>query len=54
VPSSTLENKGETVSREQLREQVWGEGTFVDFEHGLNAAINKAPGSVSRRDHLED
>jgi hypothetical protein len=24
-----------------LREQVWSEGTFVDFEHGLNTAINK-------------
>ncbi len=29
------------VTREQLREQIWGEGTFVDFEHGLNAAMNK-------------
>ncbi len=32
---------GEVVTREQLREQVWSEGTFVDFEHGLNAAMNK-------------
>jgi Tol biopolymer transport system component/DNA-binding winged helix-turn-helix (wHTH) protein len=29
------------VTREQLREQIWSEGTFVDFEHGLNAAMNK-------------
>lgn len=32
---------GEVVTREQLREEVWGADTFVDFEHGLNAAINK-------------
>ena len=32
---------GEVVTREQLREEVWGTDTFVDFEHGLNAAINK-------------
>jgi DNA-binding winged helix-turn-helix (wHTH) protein len=36
-----LRNAGETVSREQLREQVWGAGTFVDFERGLNVAMNK-------------
>lgn len=32
---------GEVVTREILREQIWGQGTFVDFEHGLNAAMNK-------------
>lgn len=36
-----LENPGELVTREQLRERIWGDGTFVDFEHGLNSAINK-------------
>src|SRR6185312_12839838 len=36
-----LAHPGEVVAREQLREQVWGETTFVDFEHGLNAAMNK-------------
>jgi Tol biopolymer transport system component len=36
-----LTHPGEVVTREQLREQVWGETTFVDFEHGLNAAMNK-------------
>jgi len=35
-----LAHPGELVSREQLREEVWGT-TFVDFEHGLNAAVNK-------------
>src|SRR5690348_7844272 len=36
-----LQRSGELVTRQQLREQIWGEGTFVDFEHGLNAAMNK-------------
>jgi eukaryotic-like serine/threonine-protein kinase len=32
---------GTLITREELREQVWSSDTFVDFEHGLNAAINK-------------
>lgn len=32
---------GTVVTREELRDQVWPSDTFVDFEHGLNAAINK-------------
>jgi eukaryotic-like serine/threonine-protein kinase len=36
-----LGHPGEVVTRDQLREQIWREGTFVDFEHGLNAAMNK-------------
>ena len=36
-----LARPGELVSREQLREEVWTGDTFVDFEHGLNAAMNK-------------
>jgi len=36
-----LEHPGEVVTREQLREQLWSDGTFVDFEGGLNAAVNK-------------
>ena len=36
-----LANPDGLVTREELREQLWSDGTFVDFEHGLNAAINK-------------
>jgi Tol biopolymer transport system component/DNA-binding winged helix-turn-helix (wHTH) protein len=32
---------GEVVTREELRAELWGSDTFVDFEQGLNAAINK-------------
>ncbi|HWR16461.1 MAG TPA: winged helix-turn-helix domain-containing protein [Terriglobales bacterium] len=36
-----LETPAEVVSREQIRERLWPANTFVDFDHGLNAAINK-------------
>ena len=36
-----VENAGEVVTREQLRERVWTSDTFVDFEHGLNTAIKE-------------
>jgi cholera toxin transcriptional activator len=36
-----LERPGEVVSREDLRQRLWSNDTFVDFDHGLNTAINK-------------
>src|ERR1700757_4014906 len=36
-----LSRAGELVSREELRQQVWPEDTFVDFDHALNTAITK-------------
>jgi DNA-binding winged helix-turn-helix (wHTH) protein/TolB-like protein len=30
---------GEVVSRDELRQQIWSDGTYVDFERGLNFAI---------------
>lgn len=36
-----LERPGEVVTREEFRGLLWGDDTFVDFEHGLNAAMNK-------------
>ena len=36
-----LERPGELVSREDLRNKLWPSDTFVDFEHGLNAAIKR-------------
>ena len=41
VLSMLLEHPGEVVQREDLRATLWPADTFVDFEHGLNAAINK-------------
>jgi len=36
-----LERPGQLVSREELREKLWPADTFVDFDHGLNAAVNR-------------
>jgi DNA-binding winged helix-turn-helix (wHTH) protein len=36
-----LAQPGEVVTREELREQLWPENVFVDFDHGLNSAVNK-------------
>jgi len=36
-----LTKPGELVTREELRKLVWADDTFVDFSHGLNAAVNK-------------
>jgi TolB-like protein/DNA-binding winged helix-turn-helix (wHTH) protein len=35
-----LEQPGELVTREALVNRLWPSGTFVDFERGLNKAIN--------------
>ncbi len=35
-----LEKPGELVTREELRNRIWGQ-TVVDFDHGVNKAINK-------------
>ena len=34
-----VSHPGELVTREQVRQHVWGEGTFVDFQRGLNFAV---------------
>src|SRR5579864_34386 len=36
-----LEKPGQVVTREELHDKLWSQDTFVDFEHGLNRAINK-------------
>ena len=36
-----LSKPGELVTRDELRERLWPRETFVDFNHGLNAAVNK-------------
>jgi DNA-binding winged helix-turn-helix (wHTH) protein len=36
-----LEHPGELVTREELQRKLWPADTFVDFDHGLNKAINK-------------
>jgi cholera toxin transcriptional activator len=36
-----LERPRDLVTREELRERLWSSDTFVDFDHGLNTAINQ-------------
>ena len=36
-----LAHPGQLVTREELRSRLWPSNTFVDFDHGLNKAINK-------------
>ena len=36
-----LERPGEVIPREELCRRLWPEGTFVDFEHSLNAAVRR-------------
>ena len=43
-----LEKPGEVVTREELRAKLWPTDTFVDFDHGLNAAVKRL------RDALDD
>jgi DNA-binding winged helix-turn-helix (wHTH) protein len=36
-----LQQPGEVVTREELYRRVWPDGTYVDWEHGLNAAVKR-------------
>jgi len=36
-----IDRPGEVVTREELKRRLWPADTFVDFEHGLNKAINR-------------
>ena len=36
-----LEKSEDLVTRDELRERLWPANTFVDFDHGLNTAMNQ-------------
>jgi len=36
-----LQRPGEVIPREELRQKLWPTDTFVDFDHGVNTAINR-------------
>jgi DNA-binding winged helix-turn-helix (wHTH) protein len=36
-----LERPGDVVTRDELRDRLWPNGTFVDFEHSINTAIKR-------------
>ena len=47
VLAMLLEHPGEVVTREELQKKLWSADTFVDFDHGLNKAINKIREALS-------
>ena len=48
VLAMLLEHPGNVITRDEFRQKLWPNDTFVDFDHGLNNAINRL------RDALND
>ena len=42
-----LENSGKIISREELQQKVWPDGTFVDFQNALNHDVNRIREALS-------
>jgi TolB-like protein/DNA-binding winged helix-turn-helix (wHTH) protein/Flp pilus assembly protein TadD len=42
-----VERAGEVVSREELRERLWPDNTFVEYEDSLNTAVRKLRAALS-------
>ncbi|MGA8742720.1 MAG: winged helix-turn-helix domain-containing protein [Terracidiphilus sp.] len=36
-----LERPGEVLTREEISRALWSDGTFVDYDHGVNSAVNR-------------
>jgi cholera toxin transcriptional activator len=36
-----LERPGQLLTRDEISRELWPEGTFVDYEHGVNSAVNR-------------
>ena len=36
-----LERPGQLLTREEICSELWPDGTFVDYEHGVNSAVNR-------------
>lgn len=41
ILSILISQPGELISRDELQQKIWPADTYVDFNHGLNAAVNK-------------
>lgn len=55
-----LQHRGEVLTRDQLRAQIWPSNVFIDFDNGLNAAVRKLrlvlgkpPGGRSNSSYIE-
>ena len=36
-----LERPGEVLTRDEIARALWSDGTFVDYDHGVNSALNR-------------
>ncbi|HWG19379.1 MAG TPA: winged helix-turn-helix domain-containing protein [Terracidiphilus sp.] len=36
-----LDRPGDLLTREEISRELWPDGTFVDYEHGVNSAVNR-------------
>jgi len=36
-----LDRPGQLLTREEISRELWPDGTFVDYEHGVNSAVNR-------------
>jgi TolB-like protein/Tfp pilus assembly protein PilF len=41
VLAMLLEHSGEVVTREELHQRLWPNGTIVEFDHGINSVVNR-------------
>jgi TolB-like protein/DNA-binding winged helix-turn-helix (wHTH) protein/Flp pilus assembly protein TadD len=41
ILQTLLDTPGQIVTREELQKKIWPGDTFVDFDHGLHAAVNR-------------
>src|SRR5262249_5448193 len=47
VLQALLENPGALVTTDELQKRIWPSDTFVDFDHGLHAAVNRLRAALS-------
>ena len=50
--ATLLARRGDLVTREELRHELWPSDTFVDFEPSLNAAMRRFGQLVEELDEL--
>src|SRR5580658_4278021 len=36
-----LDRPGQLLTREEISRELWPDGTFVDYDHGVNSAVNR-------------
>ena len=46
VLEALIDRRGEIVTREELKRKLWPADTFVDFDNGLNTAVNRLRSSL--------